>query len=134
MSTEANKATVKDFFARLSAKDVSGALDLLADDATWRLPGKPGSTPIVGERSKAQMARLFQNMMSNLKDGLTMTVKSLIAEGDRVAVETESLGELQNGRVYNNHYHFSMTLADGKIRVVHEYYDTQHAIETWFAP
>jgi uncharacterized protein len=134
MSTEANKAIVNDFFARLSAKDISGALDLLADDAIWRLPGKPGSTPIVGGRSKVQMARLFQNMMTGLKNGMTMTVTSLTAEGDRVAVEAESLGELRNGRVYNNHYHFAMTLAAGKIRVVHEYYDTQHALETWFAP
>lgn len=134
MSIEANKAIVSDFFRRISAADVSGALDLLAEDATWQLPGKPGSTPVVGVRSKAQMARLFQNMMQGLKHGMQMTVQSLTAEGDRVSVEAESRGELQNGRVYNNQYHFLMTLADGKIRVVHEYYDTQHAIETWFSP
>ena len=134
MSIEANKAIVSDFFRRISAGDVGSALDLLADDATWKLPGKPGSTPIAGVRSKAQMARLFQTMMQGLERGMQMTVQSLTAEGDRVSVEAESHGVLQNGRVYANQYHFLMTLTDGKIRAVHEYYDTQHAIETWFAP
>jgi len=71
-------------------------------------------------------------MASQLKDGLKMTVKGLIAEGDKVAVEVESYGELQNGRVYNNEYHFSITIRDGKISEVREYLDTQHVFATWF--
>jgi len=80
------------------------------------------------------MARLFHTMFDQLKGGLKMTVKSLIAEGDKVAVEVESWGELQNGRVYNNEYHFLMTIRDGKIHEVREYLDTQHVFATWFQP
>ncbi len=61
-----------------------------------------------------------------------MKVKGAIAEGDQVAVEAESWGELKNGRVYNQEYHFLITLRDGKISAVREYLDTQHAFLTWF--
>lgn len=34
-----------------------------------------------------------------------MTVKGTVAEDNKVALETESYGELLNGRVYNQSYH-----------------------------
>src|SRR5262245_54483148 len=57
-----------------------------------------------------------------------------IVEGDAVAAEVESHGELEDGRVYSNHYHVLVRLADGKIREVREYNDTQHAYVVWLAP
>jgi uncharacterized protein len=133
MSVETNKRVVTQFFERFSAGNVDGVLELMSEDATWRIPGKSGTTPICGERSKRQMARVFQGMMERLKGGVRMLVLGLTAEDDRVAVELESHAELQNGRVYNNEYHLLMVIRDGQIRAVHEYYDTQHTLETWFA-
>ena len=133
MSTETNKRIATEFFTRFTAGDIAGTLELMGEDASWRVPGKPGSTPISGVRTKPQMARVFHGMMERLKNGVRMSVKGLTAEDDRVAVELESHAELQNGKVYNNEYHLLMVVRDGKIRAVHEYYDTQHALETWFA-
>jgi ketosteroid isomerase-like protein len=65
---------------------------------------------------------------------MKMTVKSSIAEGDKVALEVVSVGELKNGRVYNNEYHFLVTIRDGEISAVREYLDTQHVVATWFQP
>jgi ketosteroid isomerase-like protein len=128
-----NKRLAREFFGRFTANDVAGALACLTDDATWWIAGKPGVTPTSGMNDRRKLARLFDNMMAQLKDGLQMTVKGIIAEGDRVAVEVESRGELKNGRVYNNEYHFVLTFRDGKISAVREYLDTQHVHATWFA-
>src|SRR4030095_6749577 len=98
------------------------------------IPGKPEQLPAAGEYSKERIARLFYRMDGQLKDGLKLTVKSGLAEGDKVAVEVESYGELQNGRVYNQQYHVLMTVRDGKISAVREYLDTQHVFATWFQP
>ena len=99
------------------------------------LPGKPGQLPIIGVQTKEQMARLFQAMTSQLENGrLPMTVKSIIAEGDQVALQAESHGQLRNGRVYNQEYHFALTFHDDKVAAVREYLDTQHVFATWFAP
>jgi hypothetical protein len=133
-SGERNKQLAADLFARFSAGDVAGVLDMMTDDATWRLPGKPGQMPAMGVRRKEQIARVFHGMLEQLKSGLRMTVQHLIAEGDTVAVEVVSHGELKNGRVYDQEYHFAITFRDGKIAAVREYLDTQHAFATWFQP
>jgi hypothetical protein len=73
-------------------------------------------------------------MQSRLKGGLKMTVKSSIAEGNKVALEVQSYGELTNGRIYDQEYHFLMEFRDGKISAVREYLDTQHAYAVWFQP
>jgi len=134
MNIEDNKRVVSEFFSRLTASDIEGALAMMTDDATWWIAGKAGTTPAVGTRSKEQIARLFHYMMGQLKNGLRMTVKGMIAEGDSVAVEVESYAELTNGRVYNQEYHMLIVIRDGKISAVREYLDTQHVLAVWFEP
>src|SRR6185503_5015118 len=113
------------------AGDVPSVLDLLTADATWRIPGKPELTPAAGIYDKARLARLFQRMLSRLAGGLQMTVKGMVAEGDKVAVEVASRGQLTNGRLYEQEYHFLLEFRDGRICAVREYLDTQHAHAGW---
>ena len=134
MSTEQNKAIAAEFFARFTAGDIDGALNTMTEDVTWLIPGKPESSPMAGRYDKGRLMRLFRRMQSGLKDGLKMTVHGAIAEGDKVAAEVESYGELTNGRIYNQHYHFLLTFQDGKISAVREYLDTQHANDVWLRP
>jgi ketosteroid isomerase-like protein len=132
MNTEANRHIATEFFRRYDARDIDGVLDLLADDATYWLAGKPGTNRTSGLRSKAEMAGIFRLMDEHLKSPLRMTVKGTVAEGDRVAVEAESYGELRNGRVYAQEYHVLMTIRDGKIAAVREYMDTAHVMAVWY--
>jgi ketosteroid isomerase-like protein len=61
-----------------------------------------------------------------------MTVKSTVAEGDKVAVEAASHGQLRNGRVYEQEYHALMTIRNGQIAAVREYLDTDHVLAVWY--
>jgi ketosteroid isomerase-like protein len=134
MSTEHNKALAHEFFAHLSAGETAAAIDMLADDATWTIIGKPEQFSSAGVYSKERLGRLFQFMFKQLKAGLTMTVKGTTAEDNRVAVEAESYGELTNGRIYSQTYHILMEFSDGKIQAAREYIDTQHAYAVWLEP
>jgi ketosteroid isomerase-like protein len=134
MSIEANKQLTAEFFARFGENDIAGVLDTMTDDATWWLAGKPGLAPTAGVKSKAQIARVFDRLLGQLKNGLKMTVKGSIAEGDQVAVQLESYGELKNGRIYNNEYHTLVTFRGERICEVLEYMDTQHVFATFFQP
>lgn len=134
MSIEHNKQTAGEFFARFSAGDIPGAVDLLSSDARWWIAGKRELFPAAGWYTKEEIAKLFARMTSRLKDGLAMTIKNAIAEGDLVALEVESHGELTNGRVYHNQYHTLMRVFAGQIREVREYSDTQHAHAVWLQP
>lgn len=131
-AAEQTKAVARNFFERFDANDIDGAVALLADDACYWLAGKPELLPSAGPHDKQQMAELFRRMTVRMTDGLRMTVKSAIAEGDRAALEIESLGTLKNGRVYRNEYHVLVTVRATRITAVKEYYDTQHVHATWF--
>ena len=94
----------------------------------------PELSPAAGDYGKERLGRLFNRMLSQLESGLQMTVLGSVAEGDTVAVEVESSGDLKNGRRYRQQYHFAIGFRDGKIARVREYLDTQHAFEVWMRP
>jgi ketosteroid isomerase-like protein len=134
MIAQDNKQVAIDLFARLSAGDIAGALDRMTDDVTWWVAGKQELSPAAGTYDKERLGRLFRRMLAQLGDGLKMTVSGAIAEGDDVAVEVESSGDLRNGRRYRQQYHFCFNFRDGKIVAVREYLDTQHAFDVWMRP
>ena len=135
MSTleERNKATITEFMQVFSSGDVDGILSRMTDDATWWVAGNiPG---ISGTKDKAG----FKEMVSGIAESTTtgairLTPHAFTAEGERVAVETESYTELKNGRVYNNLYHVLFTVRDGKISSVKEFLDTEHTTAVFVAP
>jgi len=133
-TTQENKRIAAELFARFSASDIAGVMGLMTPDATWRVPGKPELSRVAGIYDKDRVQRLFQRMLAQLKDGLKMTVIGSIAEGDQVAVEVESTGDLHNGREYRQQYHFLITFREGKISSVREYLDTHHAHDVWMRP
>ena len=134
MTVADNKAIAHQFFACFTANDIDGALATMTGNATWWIPGKKDRSPSAGLYSKEKIGRLFHRMSAALKDGLNMKVKSSIGEGNFVALEVESSGDLTNGRLYRQEYHMLMEFQDGKISAVREYLDTQHAYDVWVAP
>lgn len=133
MSIDQNKATAREFFARFSESDIPGAMATMTDDATWWIPGKPELSPAAGLYQRDEITKLFHRMVKRLKNGLKMTPKGMVAEGDRVAVEVVSEGDLTNGRSYRQEYHMLLEFREGKISAVREYLDTQHAHAIWIA-
>ena len=126
MSTEKNKAVVKEFMEVFSNGDVEKILSYLTEDGTWWVAGTLEG--ISGEKDKAGFGEMLGGIAAGTTSGaITLTPLAMTAEGDRVTVETESYAELTNGRVYNNLYHFVFELSDGRIRRVKEYLDTEHA-------
>jgi hypothetical protein len=129
-----NKQLATDLFDRFNRSDIDGVLGMMADDATWLIPGKPELSPSAGLYDKRKIGKLFNIMLGRLQGGLKMKVKGAIAEGDKVAIEVESEGDLTNGNLYRQHYHFLIEFRGGKISAVREYLDTQHAHAIWFGP
>lgn len=132
MDIEENRHIATEFFRRYDRGDIPGALDLMAEDITYWLAGKPGSNATAGGHTKAEMAGIFQRMAERLEGPLRMTVKGTVAEGDKVAVEAESYGQLRNGRVYNQEYHVLFTIREGRIAAAREYMDTAHVDAVWY--
>ena len=124
MSIEDNKQTVREYLAHFKNAAVTDLLDAMSEDATWWILGKPHLFPGAGNKSKADMERIWGSLFGQMKDGLEMTVIGIVAEGDKVAAEIRSHADLTDGRVYENQYHMLFTLRQGKIVEVKEYADT----------
>ncbi|RUL70178.1 nuclear transport factor 2 family protein [Dyella choica] len=134
MNTEENKRVVHELFARISRGDLDGMLALLSDDVNWWIAGELEGVPAAGDHDKKQVAGILASMHQQLKGNLRLSVHSLTAEDERVCAQVSGHGELNNGRLYRNQYHFLIGLEGGKIVSVREYLDTKHVEKTWFSP
>src|SRR5262245_61627395 len=101
MSTDQNRKVANDLFARFSAGDIPGALALLTDDVAWTIVGRREDLPTAGTYNKQRLEKLMKAMLSQTKSPMTFTLTGQVAEGDKVAVEAESVAQLTNGRTYN---------------------------------
>ena len=126
MNAEQNKQIVSEFFESFCTTDVAGAFEKLDESVSWQAMGRAGELPISGEMDKQAIGRLIETVRQIFPDGIELTPTGWTCEGDRVAVEVESYSVKGNGTVYNNFYHFLLSLADGKITAVREYFDTLH--------
>jgi ketosteroid isomerase-like protein len=128
MSVDANKRLVREFLDHYAHGRYGAALELLAPDSRWWLPGHPQEFPAAGWADKATVERRLAANLQLLPHGLEIIVGDMTAEGDRVAVEAESKAQLVNGTLYHNRYHFLFIVRAGRIHVAKEYLDTLHVM------
>ncbi|MGE7991111.1 nuclear transport factor 2 family protein [Pseudomonas sp. NPDC089554] len=131
MSTEENKRIVETFCAHFEHAAIDAVLEMMSEEATWWVNGKPHLFSGAGLKTKAQMAQLWPALYTSLEGGLRMEVVSMVAEGDRVAAELRSHAVTTHGKRYENDYHMLFTLRDGKVVQVKEYTDLMHATEVF---
>ena len=123
MTTTQNKELVAKFFELFSNGEIDDAFSMVSDTAVWWVPG---DLPFSGTKSKTEYLQVVGAIQQGFPNGLQLNATSMVAEGDKVAVEVESYGEHANGRTYQNKYHFLITIENGQIIHVKEYMDTLH--------
>ncbi len=112
--THAHHELARKFFAALSNGDLPD--DLLTDDMTaW--------TTTSGTSPKARYQAGIKVLASIFSGGVSYTVDSLTAEGERVAAEVQGRGTLINGDAYHNVYVFIIRIRDGRIASVAEHFN-----------
>ena len=123
MTVEANREIALECLSRMNS---TAFLDLLADDATYTVIG-PTDFALSGTRTKRELAAAAPEFYRLMAVAPKLSAVGVTAEGERVAVEAESNGELANGREYRNRYHFLFVVAGGKVKRITEYVDTLYA-------
>lgn len=129
MNTKANKSLVERFLGHFEQGGVNELLDMMSNDATWWVNGKPHLFAFAGSKTRAEMRPALDELFAFFNGGLRMELKSSIGEGDMVAVEARSHGVTKSGKHYENEYHMLFRLRDGEIVEVREYTDPMHAVE-----
>jgi ketosteroid isomerase-like protein len=125
-NTEFNKAIVTQFFDALNKGDVDYIVGTYAADGCVQTMG---DTLISGVFSRDQIAASAGGIFDVFPAGLTFTLLSMLAEGDKVAVEATSEGQHISGQTYRNDYHFLFEFRDGKLLKLKEYMDTERVTD-----
>ena len=118
MSQE-SKAVTRAYYDAMNSRDLDAILAMYTDDArTW----------VLGEGSFAGFHSVSRELLAGFLDAfeIRFTILSMISEGDKVALEVESEGTLA-GKPYSNRYHNLVTVRDGKVAELKEYFDTAKA-------
>jgi ketosteroid isomerase-like protein len=126
MSIDENKRLVLEFLERQYAHRIPEAFDLVADDATWWMPG---NLPFSGTYTKEQIQGVFAGMLDRFVAAPDMKILTVTAEDDRVAVEVEGRGTMRSGLDYFNTYHMLFRVRDGKIWSCRNHQDLNHMRE-----
>lgn len=127
--TEVNKTLAGKVIEAISNDNWEFVSEVFAEDA---LVWVAGSMPISGFHTKEFVIVAGKRTRDGFPEGLSLTAKAMTAEGDRVAIEAESLGQHISGKTCNNHFHILMEIKDGKVSTWKEYMDTMHANEVFF--
>ena len=120
MSVEDNKAIVKTYFELMNDADPAKMLAYLTDDFLFEsMLQKPAAFNFTWD--KDHFAAASGAMSAQMKAPLKIWIVSMMGEEEKIAVEAQSYGEMINGKLYENVYHFLFKLRDGKIYNVREY-------------
>lgn len=122
MSAEANKELVRRACSHIDKREFDELMDVLAEDATWELPNRKDRFEYGGPNDKEGTYTLLTGFLMPF-DEFSFTVRSLTAEGDRVAVEANSHGIGPGSAEYVNNYQMMWTIRDGKVLSVKEALD-----------
>ena len=124
---------VRAYYADISAGRFAEAAARLAPDATTWILGE-GHWPLGGYHDLSSLKKIHALVQERFPDGLKVMIKALTVQGERVAVEAETLGTRVDGKIYNNHYHYLVVVRNGSICERREYLDTIHANEMLCGP
>jgi ketosteroid isomerase-like protein len=135
--TIANEQLIRDYFAALSRSDLDQLERLFAPDARIRFAGGTGAEQELVFDREGVMIDLRENLgkLYDADFGIQPEIQSLVAQGDKVAVEVRIRGRAAStGAPYDNQYAFFFTIRDGRIVESHEHLDTVYARERLLAP
>jgi ketosteroid isomerase-like protein len=122
MGAAENKEVVRQM---REAKGIDAMLATMSDDIRWTLIG---TTKFSGALNGKQeiVEKLFKPLFAQLETPGSNVIDNIIAEGEYVVVQQHGTGRrTKAGKDYNNTYCMVYKIADGKIKEITEYCDTE---------
>ncbi|MFV0496418.1 nuclear transport factor 2 family protein [Mycobacterium sp.] len=124
MSALDNKQLAVDFLKAMHSGDHEAGASMLTDDCEFFLAGDMAKS---GRLSAAGGLAIWAGITNAIQGG-TFNFGHVTAEQDRVSIEAESFGTI-NDVAFHNQHHFLIRVRNGKIYQFKEYFDTLHVWE-----
>jgi ketosteroid isomerase-like protein len=133
MGAAENKKLMQQIFVELEKGNGKPFVEAMADDFRWTITGNSSwSKTFAGKQ--AVLNDLMKPLFSQFAGKYTNSAERFIAEDDLVVVECRGQVTTKTGKPYNNSYCYICRLADGKLRELTEYLDTQLVAEALAPP
>jgi ketosteroid isomerase-like protein len=124
MGASENKQLMQHIFAELSKGDSKPFVDSMAEDFRWTVTGTTKWSKTY-EGKQAVLTELFGTLRSKIAGKPRTTAHRFIAEADHVVVEARGNNTTKSGIPYNNTYCFVFRIAEGQLKELTEYMDTE---------
>jgi uncharacterized protein len=124
MSSAENKALLQNIFAEMAKGNARPFVDAMADDFAWTVTGTTAWSRTY-QGKKVVLEELLGGLRERLEPPIVTIAQRFIADGDIVAVEARGKNRTKEGVPYENKYCFVFRVADGKLRELTEYMDTE---------
>jgi uncharacterized protein len=124
MGAAENKQLMQNIFTELSKGNSKPFVESMDDDFRWTVMGNTRWSKTY-DGKQAVLTELFGVLSSKMNDRIRTTALRFIAEDDLVVVEARGNNTTKAGKAYNNEYCFIFRIAEGKLKEVTEYLDTE---------
>jgi len=124
MTAIENKQLMQNIFAELAQGNSRPLVEAMADDFCWTVTGNTKWSRTY-EGKQTVLKDLLTPLRTMIADRIRTVPQRVFADGDHVIVEARGNNTTKTGKPYNNTYCFIIRLAEGKIREITEYLDTE---------
>jgi ketosteroid isomerase-like protein len=118
------RETALRFLEAMGAGDAKTAAECLAPGA---ITMARNFSNFSGVHDREEIVSMIANFRALMPSGLHFNIISVIADGDRVAVECDGDAVTSAGSPYRNQYCFVMRFAGDRIKEIHEYFCSKRA-------
>jgi uncharacterized protein len=133
VNTAANRQLIQRVFDELAIGNGRPFMDALADDARWTVIGSSAWSRAY-EGKRAIRDELMRPLFRQFADQYTARATRIVAEDDMVVVEARGQVTTKSGKPYNQTYCYVLRLAEGQVRELTEYLDTELVIRSLETP
>jgi ketosteroid isomerase-like protein len=123
MGAAENKKIVQDMMAAW-IRGQGGFLDLLADDVHWTVIGSTAVSRTYTSK-QAFVDGAVKPLGEKIAGAIQPTLRDIIADGDKVALQWDGRAAGKNGTIYHQTYCWVMRIEDGKVKEGTAYLDTE---------
>jgi uncharacterized protein len=123
MGAAENKKIVQDMMAAW-IRGQGGFLDLLADDVHWTVIGSTAVSRTYTSK-QAFVDGAVKPLGEKIAGAIQPTLRDIIADGDKVALQWDGRAAGKNGTIYHQTYCWVMRIENGKVKEGTAYLDTE---------
>ena len=122
--SEQNVALVRGLYEAFDRGDIPAILEALDDDVSWNSPTVLPHGGIA--HGPSEVEGFFQRLVDKW-EGLTVEVRDLVGDGDRICVIGRATGSLDGVKTAYGFVH-CLDVENGVVKRFHEYVDPERAV------